>query len=127
MADKPIGELVDILLRIRELKKDKQEELNQLNHKYSRVEGLVIEALKKQKMESARGENGTATITQSVVPTAADWDKIDNFIKRHGALHLLQRRIAVRAWREMLEERPRGIPGIEPFTKEALSLSTTNR
>jgi hypothetical protein len=39
----------------------------------------------------------------------------------NGALHLLQRRPATAAFRE-LQEAGEAVPGLEPFTKRAISL-----
>jgi hypothetical protein len=76
-------------------------------------------------LESARGGRATATISENVVPTATDWDALEQYIYENDALYLMQRRLSASAWRELIES-GEVVPGTEPYTQRSISLRKRN-
>lgn len=63
---------------------------------------------------------GKAILSESVYPQIQDWDVFGEFIITNRYLHLLERRPAVLAYRELLTL-GRVVPGALPFTKRKLT------
>ena len=116
-----IGSLIDQLFELRERKRALDAQLKDIKAEMAEIEQQILERMSEQDLSQTRGRFATATRTESVVPTVKDWDRFYEYIRRHDALYLLERRPAVAAWRELYEsgELP---DGTEPFTKYGLSL-----
>ena len=86
-----------------------------------------IETLTKDIMHAMDDDGVTETgnghvkvaIKEAQYPQVEDWDAFYAFIKRNDYLHLLQRRPAVEAYRELLTA-GQVVPGVVPFTKRTL-------
>lgn len=122
MSKPTIGQLIDAMFRVREKKKLVQKQVDELGHKQREIEEHLIEALASQDSRKGEGNLASASISTAIQPVAKDWEKIDRFILRHGEIQLLQRRLKIERYRELLEERPRGVPGVEPFEKKTVHL-----
>lgn len=117
----PLGEMIARMLELREQKKALEAQVKGINEEFDSLEAQLILLLDTQESTTVATKQGTATITETVVPVIADWDAFENYVITNGALHLLQRRPATAAFRE-LQEAGEAIPGLEPFTKRAISL-----
>lgn len=122
----PVGELIDAYFRIREERNAINNKAKELNDKLARLEGAIIESLDHSRIDQGRGNFATGSISETVVPTIKDFSKVQNFIYRHKALHLMEARISSRVYREMLEERGE-VPGLEPFTRRKLNVQKRSR
>jgi predicted metal-binding protein len=81
--------------------------------------------LEAEGIDGARGKLASVGINESIVPTVEDWDEFYRFIHRNKGYHLLERRAAAGAYRELLEQRKgKPVPGVVPFKKRTLSLRT---
>lgn len=63
----------------------------------------------------------TFSVSTNVVGNVTDWDQVYAFVKEHDAFHLIQRRLANAAYKEILETGD-GLPGVEPFVKRSLNM-----
>lgn len=63
----------------------------------------------------------TMSVSEQVVPNVVDWPAFERYVIENNALHLLQRRAATSAYRELLQagETP---AGVEPFTKRNVNM-----
>lgn len=84
------------------------------------LEGALIQALDAQGVRQTSTQHHTASITETVVASVKDWDAFYRFIHQHEAFHLLERRPANAAYRELLQH-GQTIPGVISFTKRGLS------
>lgn len=90
------------------------------------AEEVLKKMLDEMKLPAMTSKLGEIEIKESIVPTAKDWDAFYKYLFRHKATHLLERRIAVKAYREELEARNGvPIPGVEPFTRRVLKFTPT--
>lgn len=71
--------------------------------------------------DTASGDVGIAQITPEEIPKVDDWDAFYNYIKENNAFHLMQRRPAVKALKE-LREIGEPAPGTGVFTKYVLTV-----
>lgn len=122
MADLPIGKIVDMMHAVRE-------EIRALNNKIKELEELtdtyekqLMDRLDKDQVEMVRGSLASASITETVVAQIEDFDKFGQWVLRNKALYMLERRVSNGAYRDELNSRPKGIPGLKPFTKRKISL-----
>ena len=69
-----------------------------------------------------KGNKGTISIAQYVIPIVDNWDEVYKYIQKNDAFDLLQRRITSAAWRDRLEEGEK-IRGIEPMTQNRLRIN----
>lgn len=120
-----IGDVIDLMHKQREKIREAEAKANELKEAYREQEEVLEQLMKDANLEKASGKLATAARRSSVVPQVRDWDKFYAFIHRTKSYHLLERRAAAAPYRELLTERKgKDIPGVEPFTKYSISLTT---
>jgi len=113
MNIKTLGELIDLLDRVRDVKREVQAQLDKVTAKESEIKARLLEAAIAQKVSKSTGSTATMSISRSIVPVASDWDKVNKFVLRHKELALFQKRLSPVRYRELLEDYPQGIPGLD--------------
>lgn len=80
----------------------------------------IIAAMDGQQITESKSAAGKVSLGQSVYPQVKDWEAFHQWILENSYLHFLERRAAVLAYREALEQ---GItvPGVLPFTKRKIT------
>lgn len=127
MLDKPLtlGENIDRLWKLREEIRNFEDQITALNKVYATVQEELMTQLAAEHMLSAAGSRATASVTETIVPKVEDWEAFYRYIHRNNAYHLLERRPATAAYRELLEQRKgKDVPGVVPYTKRTLKLLT---
>ncbi len=124
MSEEPkkISELLARMFEIRAERKAISERDSELVEEWGALEQAVMTRLDEEGSLSVSSPLGSATITEQVVPMAEDWDAIEEYIYENRALHVLQRRVATGAFRE-LQQAGQPIPGTRPLTKRSISLT----
>ena len=83
------------------------------------LQGLMEE----QGTDIARNEDITVTIVDKARPHVQDWDAFYSYLKRSGALQLLERRVSAKAFTEVLESRGgKDVPGVSTYDYKQLSI-----
>jgi len=116
-----IGKVISQMLEIREERRKIGARDKELVALWEAGQATLINALDAQTQTTAGTPFGTATITEEVVPQIDDWDTYYAYIKDNDAWHLLQRRPAAAAFRE-LHEAGEVVPGASAFVKRSISL-----
>lgn len=118
---KSLGALADELYALREQKGELSAQLRLLTQEETKIEEEMLAAMAKQDITQVRGRVSTISVSKSKVPHVVDWAALHKYIQRHGALQLLQRRVSVEAYRELLND---GMtpPGIQEFEKVTLNV-----
>ena len=125
MATEKLGDMIDDLHRLRAERKDLKTQDDALRTEYKETEELVMNELNRTGLEGAKGDLASVSLSETEVPAVKDWNKLLRFIKKEGALHLFERRIAKGAWVGLVESRKgRPLPGVETFTKKGLHLTS---
>ena len=73
-------------------------------------------------IDQIRTDAGTVSIKSITVGNVTDWDTFYDYIYENKAWHMLERRIANLAYREMLDL-DLEVPGVESFEKRSISLT----
>ena len=110
-------------------------QITSLNSQVKRLEatrdGLseeIIDELSEAGLSLARtleadnnGKRITVSVSPEVVANVEDWIAFEEYIYTNRALYLLQRRTSAPSYREEVAAKGE-IPGVQPFTKQKLSL-----
>lgn len=116
------GAAIDALHKLRSKRKQLQAQAEALKEEETKIEDAIFAKFKNADLEGARGKLAQASISRSDVPTVDDWDAFAKHVLKTGELDLLQRRVAVEAWRERLAAKV-AVPGVAVFTKVRLHLT----
>jgi len=109
------------LVAVRDEKRSIGEREKELTEAWRSLEMELLVRLDQQGVKKASTDDGTASITEVVLPSVVDWDAVYEHIKESGDFYLLQKRPAAAAFRE-LNDSGIIIPGMEPYTKRSISL-----
>ncbi len=118
-----LGTLIDEMVVVRDERRDIAARDKELVAKYEALEQQVIAGLKTQKLEGGRGSHFTASIQikDSFSVEESSWPAFIQFVTKKKLFHLLYRRVSNPACTEQLEL-GNALPGVEKFSKEAISL-----
>lgn len=102
-------------------------ELKERKANKTKLENSILEAMDDMGngMRSLSTNAGTVSIKKLVIAKVEDWDVFYDYIYDNRAFHMLERRPANAAFREMLEQNQE-VPGLKPFTKRSISLTKGN-
>ena len=131
MKQPTIGALADQIWKLKQEKKKADAVVKALEKDIETLELQIIEMLDSQETRKGEGKLASISITSSIQPSTENWDDFIRFVaagKRNDKtayLHLVQRRVSVEAYRELLSLGI-NVPGIKPFTKRSLSVTTLN-
>ena len=122
MAKKPtLGELMAVYIELKETCTERSKEIKELEETRNHAEAELIAAMQEQGLNRVSNDDKSFSIAKDTYFSVEDWDAFERFMKEENAVYLLQRRTAVKACREMLEERG-DVPGLKPFEKSSLSV-----
>lgn len=123
MPDQPLttAQIVKRMIAVRDERRKIASRDKELIAEWKSFELEMLLRLDEQGMEKASTAEGTASISEVVLPQVVDWDKFYAYMQEEDALYLLQKRPAAAAYRE-LQEAGTDIPGVEPFTQRSIGL-----
>ena len=116
-----IGVKIDQLHKNREDKRLLEAKIKELETKADELELELIKQMDKENVSKSTGGKATVSIQASVKPSVESWPDFYSYIQKNKYWHLLERRPAVLACREILDTKGK-IPGIVPFTQRKLLL-----
>ncbi len=122
--DSPQVPTSDIIAKMAEVRDERRRIASrdkELVAEWRSLEMELMTRLDEQGMLKASTSDGTASITETVLPQVVDWDAVYAHIQETGDFYLLQKRPAAAAFRE-LHQSGEVIPGIEAYTKREISL-----
>ena len=123
-----IGSLADQRWALKLKKAAADKVVKDIEAEIKALEGDIIVMLDSQDTRKGEGSLCSISINSSIQPSTVDWDAYIRFVAagkrtdKTAYLHLVQRRVAVEAWRELLGMGI-NVPGIEPFTARTLSVT----
>lgn len=115
-----LSTLIDSLSELKASKKSLEGQLKDVEKGIAGVEGDIIKAMDAEGILESKNHVGKVTVSESVYPHVEQWDQFAEFILENRYLHLLERRPAVLAYRELLLL-GKPVPGVLPFTKRKLT------
>lgn len=115
-----LSDLINSLCELKLSKKQLESDLKGVEKQISGVESDIMKAMDAEGILESKNHVGKVVIGESVYPHVEQWDLFNAFILENGYLHLLERRPAVLAYRELLQL-GKPVPGVLPFTKRKLT------
>lgn len=116
-----LGSLIDQYFELRSEKKEHDAASKECADAMASIEADLLELFDQQGLNLCRGRKASASISEVEIPIVEDWDAYQEYIKENDALHLLERRPATRAWRELYESGEL-VPGTSPFKKRGINV-----
>ena len=122
------GKLIDDLVRLRDDRLRRSKVVDGIKEDEAQLTKVLEQRLDHAGVTSMRGKRGVFTLSEVVVPHVSDWDKFYQWMRRTDALDLLQKRVAVGAFREYIDDvdedgKPLRIPGVRADTISKPSLT----
>jgi hypothetical protein len=124
-----IGALADQIWKLKQAKKDADAVVKAIEADITAVEEQIFAMLDAQETRKGEGKLASISINSSVQANTEDWNAFMDFVAagkrgdKKAYLHLVQRRVSVEAYRELLGLGI-NVPGLKPFTKRTLSVTT---
>lgn len=117
-----LSQLIESLSILKRSKKELEAQVKTVDKDIELKEIEIMQALDADGVKMTKSNIGQVTISESVYPqaTAEMWPQIHDYIRENNAFYLLEKRIAVLAYRELVSL-GRQVPGILPFTKRKLT------
>lgn len=119
-ASPTLSELIGSLSELRRNKKSLESDLKNLDKMISEVEHTIVDVMDRDGVIEAKSSVGKVSLQAPVYPHVENWDQVWEFILENRYMHLLEKRMAVLAYRELIDL-GRPVPGVLPFTKRKLS------
>lgn len=108
--DKAIDKIVAVYIKIRNAKEDLAREYDDkiavLDEQMRTLKEELLKISKETGVTSFKTDNGTAYRTIKNRYWTNDWESFYGFMRKHGAMELLEKRIHQTNMREFLEDRP---------------------
>ena len=115
------GELINQRLAIRKQLADLAEQEKLLKEQEKAVDYQLRQHMEDQGLSKFSNDQATISISKQIVPQVEDWTALHQHILDTGEFELMQRRPAVKAYRE-LREAGQTIPGVVDFEKVTLNV-----
>jgi hypothetical protein len=114
MSEVPINDLVAVYRKLRSAISEAEEEyeakVKDLKEKMEVVSAELLNFCNEQNLDSIRTPSGTVSRRVQTRYWTTDWEKMNEFIVKHEALHLLEKRIHNGNMKQFLEENPDALP-----------------
>ena len=107
--------------QLREQKRELEAAVRDIEEELAENEQVLLAFAEELGLDKFSVGKLTFSVSNNVVGYITDWDQVYAFIKEHDAFHLIQRRLANAAYKEILETGD-GLPGVEPIVKRSLNM-----
>lgn len=105
---------------LRERKRELEAEIKLLDQALAANELAIIERLDEMGVSRFAVGKLSFSISENTVGNVEDWDQVHSYIRDNNAFHLVQRRLANAAYKELLDMGD-SLPGVVPFNKRSLN------
>jgi hypothetical protein len=119
---KELGALIDQLSDLKLVKADLERQVDAVSGQMKAVEQQIMQAMMDQNLDSASHGGLVVRPTEHTYAKAENWDAFYAYVRETGYFQLLERRLAVKSYREFLDL-GRQVPGLVPTKVMKLSVS----
>ena len=117
-----LGEQIDALYALRAERLALEKQANEFKAKETTAKEKIIELLKSQSIEGAKGSKATAALSYKTKPVVTDWDSVYKYIADNNMFELLHKALTVSLW-TALQDDGTLVPGTESMRVVDLSLT----
>ena len=122
------GRLIDDLLTLRNDRLRRSKVVDEIKEDEAQLAKIIERRLGDEDVVTMAGKRASFKLKEVVVPTVVDWGKFHQFMRDQNALDMLQRRVAVSAYCEYIDDlddddKPLRVPGVrsDKITKYTLT------
>jgi len=105
---------------LREHKRELEAQVKVIDQALAANELEIIERLDEMGVNKFAVGKLSFSISENTVGNVEDWDRVHAYIRDNNAFHLVQRRLANAAYKELLDMGEE-LPGVVPFNKRTLN------
>jgi hypothetical protein len=120
MREQTLNELIQFLADYTSKKKALEFDLKDINKEIDTLQWKIMQAMDAEGILQTSSEAGKVSLKESVYAKVEDWDQFIEFIYENRYIHLLEKRVAALAYRELLNL-GRPVPGVLPNTVRKLT------
>jgi len=121
-----LGELIDRLTGLKVQRQYHEKQAEKLGADQVLLEEEIIRMMSDLHLEKAAHGGTSVAPKNHTYAHVEDWAKLYDFIQSMQYWHLLEKRVSVTGYRELLEL-GREVPGVVPFVKTKLSVTKSAR
>lgn len=122
MSELTMAQLIEKMVAVREERRAISSRDKELVDEWRRLEMEAITRLGDQGMDKASVQDvGTISINKNILPQVVDWDAFYAYIVDNDAFHMLQKRPAAAAFRE-LHESGEEVAGVDAYEQVSIGL-----
>jgi hypothetical protein len=118
-----LGKAIDTLWELREQKRANEAITKAIEAKIALAESILFERLDAEDTTSGKGKSASVSVSESTNFNITDFDAFSKYVGKTKYFHLFERRVSATAAREIFEQKGQ-LPGLTPFTKRRINLST---
>ena len=122
-----VGTLIDGLYALRAKRLETQKLVDEMKVEEQKMRGLIMMELDEMGLAKASGATATCGITMSIQPEIEDWEAVHKWIRDNDRFDLLQKRLSVVAWRDLISEAGVLVPGTLVTEVRDISLTKSSR
>lgn len=86
------------------------------------LENALMARMESEGTQQVRGKLALISISESIRPQLNDPEAFYNFVIKRKAPYLLERRVALNAWKDMVDTLGGPVPGVGEFKSQKLSV-----
>lgn len=121
-----LGDMIDKLTELRLIKADLERQVKLVEEDLSTLEHVIMHKMLDERIEQASHGGTSVKPQEHTYGKVESWDEFYDFLRSTGYFHLLEKRIAVKAYRELIEL-GRQVPGVIPTKVMKLSITKATR
>ena len=118
-----LGKAIDTLWALREEKRAAEAITKTIEVKIAAAESILFERLDAEDTTSGKGKTASVSVSSNTSFNITDFDEFAKYVGKTKFFHLFERRVSATAAREIFEQKG-SLPGLTPFTKRRINLST---
>lgn len=127
MTQQTLGQLIDQLYDMRAARIEAAREVDKMKREEVQLKERIMTELDVTGLGKASGATATCGITTTIKPHVESWQDVHNYIRENDRFDLLQKRISVTAWRDMVLDEGELVPGTLVNEVRDLSLTKAHR
>ena len=123
MSKLTADKLVSIYIKIRNVIKEKEDEIKRFKEQQDQVADKLLSLCNEQNVDGLKTPEGTVSRRVNSSYWTSDWEQMHKFIRDNEAFHLLEKRIHNANMREFLSDNPDLCPiGLQSNKKYIISV-----
>jgi predicted metal-binding protein len=118
------GAMIAQLVQIRDRRREIAAEDKELVEQWEALKARVLARMDEEQSNRVASKDGSVSLSETIVPHVKDWDEFEAYLRSTGDLHLLQRRVAIKAFQELHEARLE-VPGVVAVVKRDINVRSS--